>query len=293
MIRKIAAAVGISAALALGAAGVVSAAGWGDPSTPVLTATASGTAPNCSYTVTASVTGWPGASDQYDIGVELSYWTGGGLGQGQQVVVLGANAYGAGVPLTQLNPADVWSTTSASPEGYAYSLSLVSLVTYQPSGTALGVAIYLPGDYSGSCGVEATAPPTDTPAAPPTDTPAPTAAPSGDATAPPTAIPVGTGSQGVPSGSGGSQVQGQATLPPTGSASSTATPGAATTDTPSATASPTATPNPTPDAGLAPASAHTPTSGGDGLMLILLVAAFFVVCGAAAFGGAYLRRRSA
>ena len=264
MIRKIAAAVGISAALALGAAGVAFA-----DAQPVAQISAVANA-DCTYTVTASVAGWS-SSDSTEFGAMV--------GEDGSVVLSDTDQqadYGGPVPLSQLDPSNIWSTTTATssdwcrvtwyewPGPVAIPGSTVSLWL---SGYQCVVATPTP--------VAATAPPTDTPAA--TDTPAPTATPTGDAG----------------SGSGGSQGQGRATLPPTGSASSTATPGAAPTDTPSATASPTDTPSPTPDAGLAPASAHTPTSGGDGLLLILLVAAFFVVCGAAAFGGAYLRRRSA
>jgi hypothetical protein len=285
MIRKIAAAVGISAALALGAAGVAFA-----DAQPVAQISEVANA-DCTYTVTASVAGWS-SSDSTEFGAMV--------GEDGSVVLSDTDPnadYGGPVPLSQLDPSDIWSTTTATSSDW-FRVTLYewpgpvaipgSTVSLWLSGYQCVVATPTPA---------ATAPPTATPVptAGPTDTPTATAvptAPSGDATAHPTAIPVGTGSQGGSSGSGGSQGQGRATLPPTGSASSTATPGAAPTDTPSATASPTDTPSPTPDAGLAPASAHTPTSGGDGLLLILLVAAFFVVCGAAAFGGAYLRRRS-
>ena len=295
--QRIGAAFALGAALALGATGVL-AAGWGDPSTPVLTATASGTAPDCSYTVTASVTGWPGASDPYNIGVELDYWPGGAPGVGQPVFVLGGpDSPQVAIPLTDLNPADVWDTTVASPQDYAYRMELVALGTYQPVGTSPVLTIYLPGAYGGSCGVAATEPPTPTPTVTPlpTSTPTPTAIPTATPTATPkpTAAPTDTptatprGDQGVP---GGSQGQGQATLPPTGSASSTATPEATATASPTDTPGPTDTPSATAAPNLSPTSSHTGTGGGGGLWLILGIAGFFVVCGGCAF--AYLRRRS-
>jgi hypothetical protein len=60
---------------------------------------------------------------------------------------------------------------------------------------------------------------------------------------------------------------------------------------PSATDTPSASPTATADAGLAPTSSHTGT-GGNGWLLPFGIVLFFLICGGAAFGGAYIRRRA-
>jgi len=263
------------AALGLLALGMVPALAtpMTDPTQPVLTATASGTAPNCSYTVTASVSGYPGASDPYAPTVVLGGSSGPfpGAGAGSPTEILGDGSLG--VPLTSLNPNAIWSETTTTPGPVFGNLRLelnVSQIPMGGSGYALvstSTLSYLgyASTYSGSCA------PAPTPSPTPTASATPTVAPA----APPTA------SASPSAGVGAIRSFEQATPSPTPTASSTATA--------SPTASASASPTPTLSAGLASVQKSVPPS--DALWLIVIGFVLASVLGVGTVGVRRLRSR--
>lgn len=133
---------------------------------PVITGTVGGTSPNCTYTITASATGWdPQAYPP--IGAEVYRM----LGNGSPVMVYGTSS-GDPIPLTS---ATIWAPTWTAPteEGYTYRLVLF---TMQPGISNYAAVTLMYDGFSGTC------------ASPPAATPAPTLAPvATPAPAPPAA----------------------------------------------------------------------------------------------------------
>jgi hypothetical protein len=140
-------------ALLLGFLGTAQALAATDPTIVVITATASGTQPNCSYTVAASIEDYPGLSDPNSLYVTFE-------GPGVDVQEMVVNGNGVIKSVTTAIP--------GTPSSYWARLYAGITVTLSVTG---------PSGYSGSCS------PAPTPA--PTSTPTPASAPAPTSTPPP------------------------------------------------------------------------------------------------------------
>ena len=154
--KIIAASLSVATALAIGT--VTALAGAYDPAAPILSATASGTQPNCAYTLTAYVANiTPG--DQAELGVIL--WVNG------QAAIAGPNTSPVPVyppSLARYDPAAIYQINGATPDTGRYELALY---VGSAGGTQWSdngdVMLNLPGGYAGTCTPVPTPAPTPTP----------------------------------------------------------------------------------------------------------------------------------